>query len=497
MHQTSKQVKKVIVNGLLSVSLIGLLITYLAVVGDLPSRVYTPTQQEYLSYNYSRSVSQSAPILNIVQLGEKVESTILPGQKSLVRATLAARYEEQEGVSATVYDLDFYGEYQLAHHGPMTTTVVLFFPFPGNLETLHEVRFLVDGEEPPEAHYSTRGISWQTVLQAGEEHQITISYQADGANSFAYALHHNQRSDVDISITVSGLVGSEAPKTSLPPTANEVSDGGETFTWDYTNLIANRDIQLSLPARLSFAQRVAQLQDDFYILALLAPFLVGLFLVSLARVLHLSGVRLEMESYLLAGCGLALFYPLLTFLSGLVDVTLAAALALILVSGLLLVFLSLTAGWRIIRWRAGLLLLIFLGAFSLGILTPWRGLLLTGGGLLLVGIFMVLYARRPPDPEPEPVLPPAEVVPEPEPAPPPTDVAPEPEPALPPDDDTSEPAIFYCPYCARALADDYGFCPGCGHDTNRFRCCTGCGHKQFVPAELEPAYCSRCGQLLK
>jgi len=497
MHKASRQVKRVIVNGLLSVSLIGLLITYLAVVGDLPSRVYTPTQQEYLSYNYGRSVSQSAPILNIVQLGEKVESTILPGQKSLVRATLAARYEEQEGVSATVYDLDFYGEYQLAHHGPMTTTVVLFFPFPGNLETLHEVRFLVDGEEPPEAHYSTRGISWQTVLQAGEEHQITISYQADGANSFAYALHHNQRSDVDISITVSGLVGSEAPKTSLPPTANEVSDGGETFTWDYTNLIANRDIQLSLPARLSFAQRVAQLQDDFYILALLAPFLVGLFLVSLARVLHLSGVRLEMESYLLAGCGLALFYPLLTFLSGLVDVTLAAALALILVSGLLLVFLSLTAGWRIIRWRAGLLLLIFLGAFSLGILTPWRGLLLTGGGLLLVGIFMVLYARRPPDPEPEPVLPPAEVVPEPEPAPPPTDVAPEPEPALPPDDDTSEPAIFYCPYCARALADDYGFCPGCGHDTNRFRCCTGCGHKQFVPAELEPAYCSRCGQLLK
>lgn len=483
MHQASKQIKKVIVNGLLLVSLIGLLIAYLAVVGDLPARVYTTAQQEYLSYNYGRSVSQSAPTWNIVQLGEKVESTILPGQKSLVRATLAARYEEQEGVSATVYDLDFYGEYQLAHHGPMSTTVALFFPFPGNLETLHEVRFLVDGEEPPEAHYSTRGISWQTVLQAGEEHQLTISYQADGANSFAYALHHDQRSDVDISITISGLVGSEVPKTSLPPTANEASDGGETFTWDYTNLIANRNIQLALPTRLSFAQRVAQLQDDFHTLALLAPVLVGLFLVSLAGVLHLSGVRLELESYLLAGCGLALFYPLLTFLSGLVDVILAAALASMLVSGLLLVFLSLTAGWRMIRWRVGLLLLIFLGAFSLGTLTPWRGLLLTGGGLLLVGVFMVLYARRPPAPEPEPV-------------PPPADVAPEPEPALPPDDAIPEPASFYCPYCARPLADDYGFCPGCGHDTNRFRCCAGCGNKQFVPAELEPAYCSHCGQLL-
>jgi hypothetical protein len=497
MHQASKQVRRVVVNGLLFVSLIGLLLAYLAVVGDLPSRVYTLAQQEYLSYNYSRSVSQIAPTWNIVQPGGKVEPTILPGQKSLVCATLAARYEEQGGVSVTVYDLDFYAEYRLAHHGPMTTTVQLFFPFPGNLETLHEVRFLVDGEEPPEAHYSTRGISWQTVLQAGEEHQITIGYRADGANSFAYSLHHNRRSDVDITITVSGLVGSEVLKTSLPPTANEVSDGSETFSWDYTNLIANRDIQLALPTRLSFAQRVAQLQDDFRTLALLAPVLVGFFLVSLAGVLHLSDVRLGLESYLLAGCGLALFYPLLTFLSGLVDVTLAATLALLLVVGLLLVFLSLTTGWRKIRWHAGLLLLIFLGAFSLGILTPWRGLLLTGGGLLLVGVFMVLYARRPPAPEPEPVLPPAEVVPELEPALPPTDVVPEPEPALQPDDDTPEPAGFYCPYCAHALADDYGFCPGCGHDTSRFRYCTGCGHKQFVPVELEPAYCSHCGQLLK
>jgi hypothetical protein len=169
-----------------------------------------------------------------------------------------------------------------------------------------------------------------------------------------------------------------------------------------------------------------------------------------------------------------------------IDVTLAAILALLLVSGLLLAFLSLMIGWKQIWWRVGLLLVIFLGIFSLGMLTPWRGLLLSFGGLLLVGIFMLLYARRPPAPEPEPeaVSPPVEI------APPPEDAAP------PADETTPESAALHCPYCARELAEDYHFCPGCGHDTSQFRCCDNCGRQQLVLPESESMYCIGCGELL-
>ena len=68
-------------------------------------------------------------------------------------------------------------------------------------------------------------------------------------------------------------------------------------------------------------------------------------LASLAAALYLDGVRLRLASYLLAGCGMALFYPLLTFLGGMVGLALAAVLALALVSGLLVALLGLTAGW--------------------------------------------------------------------------------------------------------------------------------------------------------
>ncbi len=139
-----------------------------------------------------------------------------------------------------------------------------------------------------------------------------------------------------------------------------------------------------------------------------------------------------------------------------------------------------------------MLLVIFLGAFSLGVLTPWRGLLLTSGGLMLVATFMVHWAgwaRR------------ASTEPEPQPTPTPAEIGPAPEPIMvnaePPEAQANpEPAGLYCPYCARELADDYRFCPGCGHDTSSVRRCAACGHAQFVEADLAPAYCLHCGQVL-
>ena len=88
-----------------------------------------------------------------------------------------------------------------------------------------------------------------------------------------------------------------------------------------------------------------------------------------------------------------------------------------------------------------------------------------------------------PGQEPASVLPSAEIVSEPEHAP-----------VLPPAEAEAEQPVLYCPYCACVLADDYRFCPGCGHDMTPVLRCAHCGHEQFVPAELEPAHCLRCGQ---
>lgn len=495
----SKQATTFIVSGLLLLALIGLFVVYLGVVDDLPSRIYTVAQQEFLNYNYQRNVAQVAPTWNFslsdgaayyniapdrIEASDAVGEIYpldLPVRKSRIQADLTARYEDREGVSVTVYDLDFRGEYHLVHSGanPIPTTVALFFPFPSELENFHEVRFVVDGEEPSTAQYSAQGIRWQTVLGAGEERRLVVSYRADGARGFAYGLYHGLRSDVDVTVRVKNLVGSEVPGTSLPATASEVGDGDEFFTWDYEDLITERDIQLNLPARLSFTQRVAQLQDEFRSLARLAPFLIGLCLASLAGLLSLGGVRLQPVIYLLTGCGLAFFYPTLTFLSGVMGLTLAALLAFGLISALLLIFLSFTAGWRRVVGRAGLLLFIFLGVLSLGMLTHLRGLLLTSGGLLLVGSFMMFYARRPKLEQAS--------------CPPHAEAIQEPELVEPSVETAHAHTDVHCPFCGRALMEAYDYCPGCGQKTDHLSRCTRCGQQQFVPTDYGPVYCIHCG----
>jgi hypothetical protein len=504
--RTENRKRRIAISGILLVGLVGLLVFNLAIVVDLPSRVYTADQLAYVEYNRGRAISQVAPIWNIIT-DEGTIKAVLPShiRENRVRAVLSARYEEMDDITMTVYDLDFRGEYHLVYDGPAGTIVQLYFPFPENLETLHEVQLTMGSEEPAGVEYTTDGISWQGVLETGDERRVVITYQADGASSFAYGLEQGQRSNLDVEITVEGLEGSTVPSSSLPASSHEAAGDGEVVTWSYTNLIIDRDIQLRLPAQLSFAQRIAESQDEFRLLVGLAPLLIGLFLVSLAAVFHLGRVDLGLESYLLTGCGMALFFPLLIFLSGVTGLIPAAVLALLVVSGLLLAFLSQATSWQQSRDRVGLLLVIFLGFFSVGLLTPWWGLMLTTGGLLLVGVLMLVYARRPPAPEPEP-SPPVEEAPDPVRSQPPEDDGAEPETAEAPDETvpesvptppSEEVAGLYCPRCACGLAEDYRFCPACGHDTNELSRCDNCGVRQFVPAEIETAHCVHCGQVLE
>ncbi len=459
--------------GVLLVLLGGIVLAYLGTTMNLSDAVYTQEQSSFLEYNYSRSLVQAPPTINTVQAGGTAVPATLSEWESRVQVVLDARYEGADGVNATVYDLDFEGIYHMAYPGPApTATVALLFPFPANLETLHDVEFLVDGAAPPTARYGVNGIQWERVMEVGEAHDLVIRYRADGANSFGYSLNRDRRFDeLDLSIAVSGVAGSEVPQYALPPTDVEQDGEGERFVWEYAGLVPGRNVELSLPQRLGFAQRVTQLRGRFQGLAVSAPFLVGLFTLSLAGFFFLAGTRMPLEGYLLSALGMLLFYPLLTFASALVGIFPASLVALLLSGGMVIVFLGLLLGWSQ-TWRAGWLLVIFLGFFSLGQLSSWPGLVLTLGALLLVGTFVAVYpgwiaARR------------AE-----EAAEPPEEVATTPEP---------EADSRYCPRCSRPLEPEQAFCPGCGYDVRYFRRCPGCHHEQFIPGDVAVAYCVRCG----
>ena len=310
-----------LINLVLIFGLLAALAIYFQAISNLGRFLYSAPQEEYLAYNESRRIYQAAPSWNNLILGDEeledgitvlaqaaLEPAAFSDWKSQVEATLMARYDEQAGVSVTHYDLTFDAEYELIYSSLVETgTVEMVFPFPSNLETLHDVHFLVDGSEPENAIYSTAGIRWVSTLTAGQRYTLAVSYKADGVNSFGYALNQDSRSDVNVVLRVQGVSGTSVTQDSLPTSSQENSAEEEVLAWQYADLIPSRNIRIELPRRLSFAQRIEQLEDHFTLLAELAPFLVGMFLVMLAVLLRMSGVYLRLEAYLLIGLCLVAF----------------------------------------------------------------------------------------------------------------------------------------------------------------------------------------------
>ena len=121
MRKAPLKIGRLFINIFLVAGLIGLLAVYVVIVSDLPSRLYTADQWEYLSYNAARSITQSAPTLE-AEMDEMKEGVFVTAALSEwetnVDATLTANYEEQAGVNITVYDLDYQSEYLLTYPGP-------------------------------------------------------------------------------------------------------------------------------------------------------------------------------------------------------------------------------------------------------------------------------------------------------------------------------------------------------------------------------------------
>ncbi len=551
MKSSSTSIRKrmrPLINLALIFGLLAALAIYLLAISNLGGFLYSAPQEQFLAYNEARRIYQAAPTWsNLAPGAEKMEDgKPAPAQaalepaafsdwKSRVEATLMARYEEQAGVSVTSYDLTFDAEYELVYSSLAESGAVeMVFPFPGNLETLHEVRFLVDGSEPENVSYTTSGIRWVSTLVAGQRHTLAVRYKADGVNSFGYALNQNSRSDVDVVLRVRGVSGTSVTRDSLPTSSQESGEEEEVLAWQYADLIPSRNIRIELPRRLSFAQRVEQLEDHFTLLAGLAPFLVGMFLATLALLLRASGVHLRLEAYLLMGLCLVAFYPALTFLSGLVYLYAAAALAFVSISALVLAFLGVSAGWRRTLFPAGWSLFVFLGVLSLGQFLPWRGLVFTIGGVLLVATFMGLYALharqarqaagqliepgdlstagaaqatagQPTEGE-SPLFSTAEAAPgqadetgdssETLEAAPVEDTpasAAEP-PVTPAAEEISSPPAMHCPRCGRALGEGFHFCAGCGYDVQVLHPCPACGKMQLLPQGMDEPHCVYCGE---
>ena len=345
--------------------------------------------------------------------------------------------------------------------------------------------------------------------------KIEIKYRAFGTEDFVYVLDHSERiKHLDFSITVRGTEREPAlpPRQCLDPTTPLGRTEGDFLAdWKYENLLTSRDIIIEIPPRY-LGSNVVQRLPRLTWAALATIVLFGLILFAGGAA---SGKTATISQYVLIAMALAVFYPMLLYLSKHMRVHHAFLISFVAVSLLVLDSLRRWQGLKFAVAYGGFGLVILLGLFSVAALAEkGAGALVTAGVLVLVGFAMyaapkVSLARTPPPPPegaPPSGEPPAEAevtlagaeddtegaaladdASEEWRAEPVTDQRPQ-EPEPPP----QEPGRF-CAFCGAGVEEEFVFCSQCGKGARIALECAQCGIQVCRNCGGDYQFCPGCG----
>lgn len=400
--------------------------------------------------------------------------------------------------------------------------IIVFFPFPSSADTVPEATLLVDGHEPERIGYKQAGVSCELGFLPDQKHEIKVSYRAHGTEDFVYMLEHDERiKKLSYAVTIKGVQRKPIlpAKTCLDPTTG-LQRRGDTWSvsWDYDNLLTQRDIILQIPAPI-FGGDIGHRMPYLIRTGFVSLVLLGMLLFSGGVI---TSRRMTLGQIVLIVLPIVMFYLLLLQFSKFMNLYLAFLLAFLLMAVLVMVILGRQQGRRF-AWTYGLFgLIVVVGMFSAAtLLTKGAGALVTLAVFLLVAYLVYAAPKLPPfQARPEPLY-------QPVPLPPPPHWADE---AMPEGEETEEgepegdrdedaeagvapapvtsatpvaapepppaPPSHYCAYCGREVEDNFSFCPGCGKTASVTHRCEECGAEICETCAPSFKHCPGCGKTL-
>ncbi len=396
---------------------------------------------------------------------------------------LTVNYKKQDEVYLTTYDAVFTGDYIFENPDPKNESkIVLTFPFPPNVNTLSDLTLTVDGKEADNTRVSMHGITWAGWFEPEESKKIHVGYAAQGIDDFSYAVDHERLNPYfRLVAVVHGVDDVALPNDCLRLQEKEDKDGALELTWFHKDLITSRDIMIDLPDRepeLTFAARLQKYADRFTVLCRVAPLFGVMFLGATMLSAWVGAPKLTRESHVLLVLNFLLFYPFIIFTSGFTGVTVAFWIGAVLITVINGLYAWRAAGFGML-WRTLLFTAVFLGLFSFAVLHErLTGLLISVGGVIIVGFFMLSHSLWPP---PKKELPPPIVEPE--------DLEPAPIPV----DSVLAIEGGYCAHCGATMGEGFKFCPQCARQAHEVTRCANCGAETCAACGTEFGHCPKCG----
>jgi hypothetical protein len=319
----------------------------------------------------------------------------LIAEDSTIRVTIRIESGEIGAGEEPRYVLEFDGKYTVRNPDPREVLALFAFPFPANTTFKWDTEVLVDGKPPTDAKFTKEQVTWSTEIPAGRSKTVRIAYKTRGASRFTYELPRSYRArNLDVLMTVYGKRSQiEVPETALEPTVplHRTEDGSAwAVAWQYADVVVDRDIEVLLGTNHKPLFATAAIER----LRWLAVVFIALFVGTLVMAGRVERREIAPHAHLLAALCLFLFYPLLVFASGYMALPYALALALGIVSVMILRYVSAVTDVPFALKYAGSALVVFLGFSCVVILAPKAiGLAAVVAALVLIGLSMEITLR--------------------------------------------------------------------------------------------------------
>jgi len=289
-------------------------------------------------------IVQPVPSVRAVESGsvfKRLESIPFARQKITVDASM--NYRKRGLVYFSGFDFSFRGRYELANDRPHDMDLV--FVFPINLEKnrvlLSELSFRVNGTtEPIDLTSTTDTLMWTGRLSSGDSLDFEIEFSGRGLHAFTYLLDPDlpvRNFTLDLNIT--GGDNFDYPANVVPSSKPEPQPDGVVLSWRFTSLESGVPVGVILPSEKSFDAIIARMVSRSW-----AGFL--LFFVSLQTLAISRDRPLRWHEGLLLAAGYAFFSVLLPYLAAYWHFYVAYVVALLVVGGMLVGYMTWIVGTR-------------------------------------------------------------------------------------------------------------------------------------------------------
>jgi hypothetical protein len=292
------------------------------IVQELPTFQYM--KKEYEDKVNSKT-GESEKVLKDKYYNMKIES-----QK--ISANIKSNIREKGLLKYPGFNLTFNAKYHLKNLNPNNERLYFSFPLPNNAGNITDIKVKFQDKDYIDDPDFSDGIQWDGILAKNETVNIEISYNAQGTETFNYAMGANKSEirNLDMEL-ITDFTNNIIPNGAMVPTSTAGDNKEIKYVWQASNLVTGQNIALNFKISGNYGETVARL---FYYSPIALFLFIGLLLVfSISK-----GLSLHPMHYLFMITGFFIFYLLGSYIVSYMNIIVAILISLAVSTAIILYY---------------------------------------------------------------------------------------------------------------------------------------------------------------